>query len=161
TTSTAWPTGSNGRCAPTRRCGCTKRRWCRARRERARPKRAGVETNGVKRWLGVFLVVLAVSDGGCSGAVFAVPTRPGIVERVLVLTRANPKAVVLLFAGGHGGLGIRQNGIFTWGAPNFLVRSRDLFVSQGLTVVVVDAPSDHQNSPYLYGFRQTPEHVAD
>jgi pimeloyl-ACP methyl ester carboxylesterase len=126
----------------------------------------------VKRWLGVvFLAVLAVSDGGCSGApravraqapdVFDVPTRPGIVERVLVLTPANPKAVVLLFAGGHGGLDIRQNGIFMWGSANFLVRSRDLFVSQGLTVVVVDAPSDHQNPPYLSGFRQTPEHVAD
>ena len=116
----------------------------------------------MKRWLGVvFLAVLAVSDGGCSGAVFDVPTRPGIVERVLVLTPANPKAVVLLFAGGHGGLDIRQNGSFMWGAPNFLVRSRDLFVSQGLTVVVVDAPSDHQNFPYLSGFRQTPEHFAD
>ena len=121
------------------------------RRERAR-KRAGVEANGVKRWLGVvFLAVLAVSDGGCSGAptavrtqtpdVVDVPTRPGIVERVLVLTPANPKAVVLLFAGGHGGLDIRQNGVFmtTGLAVNFLVRSRDLFVSQGLTVVVVDA----------------------
>lgn len=28
-------------------------------------------------------------------------------------------------------------------------------------VVVVDAPSDRQQSPYLGEFRQTPEHVAD
>ena len=119
----------------------------------------------MKRWLGVvFLAVLAVSDPvrAQTRDVFDVPTRPGIVERVLVLTPANPKAVVLLFAGDHGGLDIRWNGVFITGlAVNFLVRSRDLFVSQGLTVVVVDAPSDHQNPPYLSGFRQTPEHVAD
>jgi hypothetical protein len=36
-----------------------------------------------------------------------------------------------------------------------------MFASKGLTVAVVDAPSDRQNSPYLGGFRQTPEHVAD
>jgi len=111
----------------------------------------------------VFLAVLAVSDPipAETAAVIDVPTRPGIVERVLVLAAANPKAVVLLFAGGHGGLQIRQNGSFTWGAGNFLVRSRDLFVSQGLTVVVVDALSDRQTLPYLSGFRLTPEHVAD
>lgn len=28
-------------------------------------------------------------------------------------------------------------------------------------VAVVDAPSDRQSPPYLQGFRQTPEHVAD
>jgi len=28
-------------------------------------------------------------------------------------------------------------------------------------VAVVDAPSDRQSSPYLSGFRQSPEHVAD
>src|SRR5215471_8809755 len=98
--------------------GIEKRRWCRARRERARPKRAGVEANGVKRWIGVvFLAVLAVSDPirAQTRDVFDVPTRPGIVERVLVLTPANPKAVVLLFAGDHGGLDIRRNGVFMTG----------------------------------------------
>ena len=106
-----------------------------------------------------FMIVLA----GCATTerVADVPSRPGITERVLVLAPENPKAVVVLFAGGHGGLQIGPNGGLSWGEGNFLVRSRQLFASQGLMVVVVDAPSDRQQSPYLGGFRQTPEHVAD
>ena len=41
------------------------------------------------------------------------------------------------------------------------MRTRQLFADQGLLVVVVDAPSDRQSTPYLSGFRQSPEHVAD
>jgi hypothetical protein len=48
-----------------------------------------------------------------------------------------------------------------WGAGNFLVRTRQLFAEGGIMVAVVDAPSDRQSQPYLEGFRQTPEHVAD
>jgi dienelactone hydrolase len=43
----------------------------------------------------------------------------------------------------------------------FLVRSRGLFVAQGLAVAVIDAPSDRQNWPFLNDFRQTADHVAD
>jgi dienelactone hydrolase len=67
----------------------------------------------------------------------------------------------VLFAGGHGGLQITSTGVFKWGEKNFLVRSRQLFASNGLMAAVVDAPSDRQNPPYLGGFRQQPEHVAD
>jgi len=42
-----------------------------------------------------------------------------------------------------------SNGSFQRGEKNFVVRSRQLFVSNGLSVVVVDAPSDRQNPPYL------------
>jgi hypothetical protein len=72
-----------------------------------------------------------------------------------------PKATVILLAGGHGGLQIFQNGSFKWGEGNFLVRSRQLFADKGLMAVVVDAPSDRQRAPFLNGFRQTEEHVAD
>ena len=89
------------------------------------------------------------------------PTRPGVSTRLLVLTPAQPRATVLLLAGGHGGLQVRDDGSLGWGSGNFLVRSRQLFADQGLTTVVVDAPSDRQSPPHLSGFRQTPEHVAD
>jgi alpha/beta superfamily hydrolase len=36
-----------------------------------------------------------------------------------------------------------------------------MFVDAGLMVVIVDAPSDRQTAPYLMGFRETPQHVAD
>ena len=41
------------------------------------------------------------------------------------------------------------------------MRTRELFVKQGLMVVIVDAPSDRQHEPYLNGFRQTQEHAQD
>lgn len=90
-----------------------------------------------------------------------VPSRPGVTQRVLVLRPERPQAAVLLFAGGHGGLQITPAGGLTWGAGNFLIRSRQLFASHALMVVVVDAPSDRQQPPHLSGFRQTSEHVAD
>jgi pimeloyl-ACP methyl ester carboxylesterase len=90
-----------------------------------------------------------------------IPTRPGITQRMVVLDPGKPKAAVVLFAGGHGGLQISSTGSFKWGAGNFLVRTRQLFASNGLMVAVVDAPSDRQNPPYLAGYRQTPEHVSD
>lgn len=80
---------------------------------------------------------------------------------MLVLSSQEPKAAIILFAGGHGGLQISQDGSFGWGKGNFLVRTRQLFADQGLLVVVVDAPSDHQSNPYLGSFRQSPEHAAD
>ncbi len=96
-----------------------------------------------------------------SAKVVDVPTRNGVSQRLLVLSPPAPKAAVILFAGGHGGLQIFPNGSFNWGDGNFLMRSRQLFVDQGLLVIVLDAPSDRQRAPFLSGFRQTPEHVRD
>jgi pimeloyl-ACP methyl ester carboxylesterase len=90
-----------------------------------------------------------------------IPTRPGVTQRMVVVESDKPKAAVVLFAGGHGGLQISSSGTFGWGAGNFLVRTRQLFASSGLTVAVVDAPSDRQDPPYLGDFRQRSEHVAD
>jgi pimeloyl-ACP methyl ester carboxylesterase len=90
-----------------------------------------------------------------------IPTRPGVTQRFLYLAPAQPKAAVILYAGGHGGLHIYPNGSFAWGASNFLVRARQIFVDNGLAVAVVDAPGDHLTPPFLNGFRQTPEHAQD
>lgn len=90
-----------------------------------------------------------------------IPTRSGVTQRMLVLRPPDPKAAMILLPGSHGGLQMFPNGSLKWGDGNFLVRSRQLFADQGLVVAVVDAPSDRQSWPYLAGFRQTPEHVAD
>jgi pimeloyl-ACP methyl ester carboxylesterase len=109
------------------------------------------------------LALLAISSPlwAQTQRVVDIPTRPGVTQRMVVLGIEKAKASVVLFAGGHGGLQITSNGSFKWGEKNFVVRSRQLFASHGLTVAVVDAPSDRQNPPHLGGFRQTPEHVAD
>lgn len=90
-----------------------------------------------------------------------IATRPNVTQRLLVLTPREPRAAVLLFAGGHGGLQISSDGNLQWGAGNFLIRTRQSYAQHGLLVIVVDAPSDRQASPFLSGFRQTPEHVSD
>lgn len=90
-----------------------------------------------------------------------IPTRAGVTQRMLVLAPPAPRAAVILFAGGHGGLQIGGDGTLGWGKGNFLVRSRQLFADHGMMVVVVDAPSDRQQAPFLSGSRQTADHVAD
>ena len=109
-------------------------------------------------------LIIALSLGAIaqtSQRVVDVPTRQGVTQRILFLFPAASKATLLLFAGGHGGLHIFPNGSLNWGEGNFLIRTRQLFVDQGVAVAVVDAPSDRQSPPYLAGFRQKPEHAAD
>jgi dienelactone hydrolase len=96
-----------------------------------------------------------------SQKVVDIPTRPGVTQRIVYLSPESPQAAVILFAGGHGGLQIDLNGSFKWGEGNFVVRTRQLFAKHGLSVAVVDAPSDRQAAPFLGGFRQRPEHVVD
>jgi hypothetical protein len=93
--------------------------------------------------------------------VIDVPTRAGVTQRMLLLSPAQPKAAVILFAGGNGGLRISADGVINGLKGNFLVRTRRQFAQQGLLVALVDAPSDRQGGPFLDGFRQTGEHVAD
>ncbi|MBC7779066.1 MAG: alpha/beta hydrolase [Proteobacteria bacterium] len=90
-----------------------------------------------------------------------IPTRPGVTQRILLLTPPEPRAAVVLFAGGHGGLQLSPNGTLKWGAGNFLMRTREQFAGYSLLVAVIDAPSDRQSPPFLSGFRQRAEHVAD
>ena len=116
----------------------------------------------IRSWLFWFWVSLALqAQAQPVQQVVDVASRPGITQRMLVLTPPNPKAAVILLAGGHGGLQLQADGSMLWGKGNFLVRTRNLFARQGLTVAVVDAPSDRQGPPFLSNFRQTPEHVAD
>jgi len=120
----------------------------------------------MNRVLAVFLLFISSflnipAFAEVSEKVIDIPTRQGVTQRFLYLAADNPKAAVILFPGGHGGLQISSDGTMAWGKKNFLVRSRDLFVQKGLTVAVVDAPSDRQSSAFTGGFRQKPEHVKD
>ncbi len=115
------------------------------------------------RFLMVFNLLSWVysAHGQVPSRIVDIPTRPGITQRVLVITPHAPKAAVILFAGGHGGLQLTGNGNIGWGKNNFLVRSRQLFADQGFMTVLIDAPSDRQVPPFLTGFRQTSQHVED
>lgn len=119
-------------------------------------------SNLLRNWLLPLLLACAsLAHAETAQQVVDIGTRPGITQRMLVLAPAQPKAAVILLAGGHGGLQLGADGTPGWGQGNFLVRARQLFADQGFFVVVPDAPSDRQSPPYLSGFRQQPEHAAD
>jgi hypothetical protein len=109
----------------------------------------------------VLYLLAATPYASAEDKVVDIPTRSGITQRFLLITASEPKAAVVLFAGGHGGLQIDDAGKPGWGARNFLVRSAHLFAAHGLAVAVIDAPSDRLSPPYLTGFRQSAEHAAD
>lgn len=89
-------------------------------------------------------------------------TRSGVTQRILLKKPAAPQANLILFAGGHGNLDLRNNGDIGWGKSNFLVRSRELFADNGFLVALVDAPSDRKtHRGMLGGFRTSTEHAQD
>jgi hypothetical protein len=104
---------------------------------------------------------VASAEVTAQGTVIDIPTRSGVTQRFLLISAAQPKAVAILFAGGHGGLQLTDTGSAHWGKNNFLVRSVPLFAASGISVALIDAPSDRQSPPYLTGFRQSAEHVSD
>lgn len=108
-------------------------------------------------WLGIALFILAVPV--CAATVEDVRSR-GEHVRIVIEGPAKPVATMVLFAGGHGVLGISKNGDIDWGRANFLVRTRGLFHSEGLLTVLIDAPRDRQHSGLFY-FRDTAEHAQD
>lgn len=113
-------------------------------------------------WIAALLLACtSFANAQTAPRVVDIPSRPGVTQRLLVLTPPEPKAVAVLFTGGNGILQIGAGGDIAQGKGNFLIRSRQLFVDMGLMVVLIDAPSDRQAPPYLAGFRQTPEHLAD
>ncbi|MDB5800946.1 MAG: alpha/beta hydrolase [Rhodocyclales bacterium] len=89
------------------------------------------------------------------------PTRPGVTQRVLVITPESAKAVLVMFTGGNGALRLSPSGELGMGKGNFLIRTRQQWADKGFVVAMVDAPSDRQSEPFLSGYRQTPEHVTD
>jgi dienelactone hydrolase len=116
------------------------------------------------RLLACFAVLAFIGQAAwaqVSQRVVDIPTRPGVTQSFLYLAPQKPSAAVILFAGGHGGVQMFPNGQLKYGDRHFLLRTRQQLADRGLSVAIVDAPSDRQTGAFLNGFRQTPEHVAD
>jgi hypothetical protein len=91
----------------------------------------------------------------------SIQTPRGVTQKfILMKPDAPPTAAVILFAGGHGRLGLTSATTMEWGARNFLVRTRAQFVAHGLMVAVVDAPSDRPNGMNAI-FRMSQNHAGD
>ena len=81
----------------------------------------------------------------------SLPSRAGVTEPILYQAAASPFASVVLFPGGNGALA----GL----GGNFLMRVRDQFPAQGISVAVMDVPSDRDTAPT--GYRTSPAAAAD
>jgi hypothetical protein len=112
------------------------------------------------------ILVAAMLSAACAPAqaasseLVSIQTPRGAKQAFILMTPDKPVAAVILFAGGHGALGLKSASSMGWGAGNFLVRSRDKFAAHGLLVAVVDAPSD--KSEGMNGiFRMSGQHAGD
>jgi dienelactone hydrolase len=96
------------------------------------------------------------------GRVVDLPTRSGVTQRFLYLSPAKPRAAAVLFSGGAGELQVAPDGAIGRQKGNFLVRTRGMFVRDGVAVALVTAPSDHGPPFFLTdGFRTSRRHVDD
>jgi hypothetical protein len=112
------------------------------------------------------LVAAAIAfAAGWSTSAFAelvrLQPRPGVELRLGIEARGNVQAVALLFAGGHGRLSLDEGGQPQTLRGNFLIRARHQLAARGITIVMVDAPSDRQSEAGLTGYRQSGAHAAE
>jgi len=110
----------------------------------------------------LWLVTASFVAAGAFGAeTLELQTRPGVTQPVLVEAAAQPKAAIVIFAGGDGGVLFANNEASTFRA-NFLLRARPEFIKQGFVVVTFGAPSDRRAPKYLDDqFRTSKEHAED
>lgn len=105
----------------------------------------------------VFLSLFGSLTYAAGESFHSLPTRDEVEQPLWLEEPDNPSHIIIIFAGGNGLLKITENGIRKKNG-NFQVRTRDMFVDQGMAVVVVDTPDDQKN---LYRFRKTSEHAQD
>jgi pimeloyl-ACP methyl ester carboxylesterase len=105
------------------------------------------------------MVVLGTAHAA-TATLIAIATPRGAKQAFILIKPDKPVASVILFAGGHGALGLRSAAAMRWGAGNFLVRSRAMFGGHNLIVAVLDAPSDRQQGMNAI-FRMSGAHAGD
>ncbi len=112
------------------------------------------------RWLVALALCSALAQAAPVEEIVQLPSEGGAVLPYL-LSRDDAREVkvaAILFAGGGGAVGLQQRGIPKPGG-NFLVRSRKLFVEQGIATAVIDVPSDV--GAMTDGFRSGARHARD
>lgn len=107
----------------------------------------------------VFAAALGASLGApaqTQAEVRELTVRPGVTLRFLYLKAATPVASAVLFQGGTGNIGIFPNGSMR--DSGFLAGGGQNFVSQGISVLIPDVPSDRR---HLDGYRASEGHAQD
>ena len=109
-------------------------------------------------------LIAAVAAAPCAATpeMVTVATRNGVTQSFVILPMEGsaPQAVALLYVGGGGRINLRKEGKeVKFGARNFLPRSAQEFVRNGIVPVVMDAPSDQ--GELTEGYRMGAAQSAD
>jgi len=114
----------------------------------------------MKKYLSSLVLSLLVT-ASCAGSFEALATRDGVKLPFLYEKSEQAKAVVVLFQGGGGSIGVSGSKDKGWIQRDkaFLSGGATRFSKNGLTVAVVDAPTDR--SDLNGGFRNSVEHNLD
>jgi pimeloyl-ACP methyl ester carboxylesterase len=109
----------------------------------------------------LFFVLVLQAFTSFAGSYEQLPTRDGVKLPFLYEKPEQPKAVVVLFQGGGGSIGVNGSKEKGWIQRDkaFLSGGSSRFSKNGLVVAVVDAPSDR--SDLNGGFRNSQEHNQD
>jgi pimeloyl-ACP methyl ester carboxylesterase len=112
--------------------------------------------------IAVVMLLMGASSAAhaADATLVSIPTPRGAKQALILIKPEKPVASVILFAGGHGALGLQSATAMKWGAGNFLVRTRDKFAAHDFMVAVVDAPSDHRPGMNAI-FRMSGAHAGD
>lgn len=110
----------------------------------------------------VIMLLATVTASHALSEIRTIPTRPGVTMDFLAMIPEHTgqhDALILLPGGnGAGPFKMTEDGVVSgW---NFLVRSSEIFVENGLSIFTVAPPSDHSTG-MSSGFRESPEHAAD
>jgi hypothetical protein len=88
-------------------------------------------------------------------------TRPGVLNRVLVMKPDPTTGAVMLLPGGHGNINLDAQAHVGWGEDDFLLRTRMRYANGGLLAIVPDVAADHKPPASLAGFRTSPMQADD
>ena len=106
--------------------------------------------------------LMLASSGSRAEELVSLTTRENVTQSYLLAHNKGEtyRAVAILFPGGAGDIGLRQSadGV-SFSSNNFLVRSRDKFVSGGVAAAVIDGPSDYNRM--TDAFRMSRMHSTD
>lgn len=102
-------------------------------------------------------LALAAIGSALAASTVDLPASGGGSQRVLYMQPANPVAALILFPGGDGVINLGPDGTPRAGG-NFLVRTRDSWVAQGMAVAIPDVPGNLRS---LFNNRTTADYTDD